>query len=453
MNVFIIVLGSKLIFDNYAKKRIVFHSFLLYIVSSSFVSFLQLVRDKSLPETICCNCIMRINCCLEFQRCIVRNMLNHRIRYYYNIGDRANVLKYQTECKSFQTKCMTLPSGVSESFFNDSSLTRLLRNPTAEKTTAAFLPDRIVNNDTAGLIISDVRTEELPQEPDSTGDEIDDMDTQPHTSDYGETSTTSGVELLEPMFQTSENANETESGGNIEVLSARRKQTEPVSYQCQHCNKVYRQANAWRKHTRTHQVTDQRKPISQKPKHKCPDCNQEFESMTVLRKHSIVHEKRFVCKTCGELFRIKHDFTWHVVCCEARSTAMEASDEPRRRTRSQGRPSALVAAVRRSDGDSSPNVHDSASMASNDNASAISRYSVDSTRADSMYNERIEVVKLWTKQLDIGDKPDPKDLTSNNVRDDDCVSVLSDISSMTRISDVSSSTASSSMSISSILSR
>lgn len=401
---------------------------------------------------------MRINCCLEFQRCIVRNMLNHRIRYYYNIGDRANVLKYQTECKSFQTKCMTLPSGVSESFFNDSSLTRLLRNPTAEKT-AAFLPDRIVNNDTAGLIISDVRTEELPQEPDSTGDEIDEMDAQPHTSDFGETSIPTGVELLEPMFQTSENANETESGGNIhaqiEVLSARRKHTEPISYQCQHCSKVYRQANAWRKHMRTHQVTDQqRKSISQKPKHKCPDCNQEFESLTVLRKHSIVHEKRFVCKTCGELFRIQHDFTWHTVCCEAKSTAMEASDEPRRRTRSQGRPSALVSVMKRNNridnGDSSPSARGDAL---NDNASAISRYSVDSTRADSMYNERIEVVKLWTKQLEIGDKPDPKDLTSNNVRDDDCVSVLSDISSMTRISDVSSSTASSSMSMSSILSR
>lgn len=391
---------------------------------------------------------MRINCCLEFQRCIVRNMLNHRIRYYYNIGDRANVLKYQTECKSFQTKCMTLPSGVSESFFNDSSLTRLLRNPTVQKS-AAFLPDRIVNNDTAGLIISDVRTEELPQEPDSTGDEIDEMDVQPHTSDYGETSTTSGVELLEPMFQTSEHAHETESGGNIhaqnEVLSARRKQTEPISYQCQYCNKVYRQANAWRKHTRTHQVTDQRKPISQKPKHKCPDCNQEFESLTVLRKHSIVHEKRFICKTCGELFRIQHDYTWHTVCCEAKSTALEASDEPRRRTRSQGRPSVLGSMVRRSNG--------ARANALNDAASSTSRCSVDSTRADSMYNERIEVVKLWTKQLEIGDKPDPKDLTSNNVRDDDCVSVLSDISSMTRISDVSSSTASSSMSISSILSR
>lgn len=389
-------------------------------------------------------------------------MLNHRIRYYYNIGDRANVQKYQTECKSFQTKCMTLPSGVSESFFNDSSLTRLLRNPTAEKTSAAFLPDRIVNNDTAGLIISDVRTEELPQEPDSTGDEIDDMDAQPNTSDYGETSTTTGVDLLEPMFQTSENVNETESGGNIhtqnEVLSARRKQTEPPSYQCQYCNKVYRQANAWRKHVRTHQVTaEQRKSVSQKPKHKCPDCNQEFESLTVLRKHSIVHEKRFVCKTCGEFFRIKHDYTWHTVCCEAKSTALEASDEPRRRTRSQGRPSVLGSMMRRSDrinnGDSSPSGRDNASNISNDNVSATSRYSVDSTRADSMYNERIEVVKLWTKQLEIGDKPDPKDLTSNNVRDDDCVSVLSDISSMTRISDVSSSTASSSMSISSLLSR
>lgn len=363
-------------------------------------------------------------------------MLNHRIRYYYNNGDRANVVKYQTECKSFQTKCMTLPSGVSESFFNDSSLTRLLRN---QPDKGAFLPDSIVNNDTAGLIISDVRTEELPQEPDSTGDEIDEMEIELSNNGFVEANTS--VELLEPMFQTSENALDTESGGNIHVqndaIAARRKQTEPTSYQCQHCNRVYRRSNAWRKHLRTHQVTDQRKPISEKPKHKCSDCNQEFESVTVLRKHSIVHEKQFICKFCGELFRLMHDYSWHIICCEAKNAPTNSSI--RRRTRSQGRTS--EGSVRRSNrisGNSPDNV-----------SVAASRLSVDSTQTDSMYNERIEVVKLWAKQLDIGDKPDPKDLTSNNVRDDDCVSIMSDISSMTRLSEVSSISTSSSVQTSS----
>lgn len=51
---------------------------------------------------------------------------------------------------------------------------------------------------------------------------------------YTDASTTSRIDLLKQMFQTPENVNETELDGNIEVLSARRKQTESVSHQCQH---------------------------------------------------------------------------------------------------------------------------------------------------------------------------------------------------------------------------
>lgn len=379
-----------------------------------------MVRDKSLPETICCNCIMRINCCLEFQRCIIRNILNHRIRYYYNIGDRAKVAKYQNECKTFQTKCMKLPSGVSESFFNDSSLNRLLRNKSERQGT----PETIVNNGTAGLIISDVRTEELPQEPDSTGDEIDELESVSsafNSSVYNGT-VSAGIindsntgELLEPMFQTSESALDTESGGNIHVQnaarSAKRKFNDHGSFQCQVCNKIYRKASALRKHLRTHQTFEHRKSFIDKLKHKCPICEQEFESMNILRKHSVIHEPQFICNVCGEGFRLKHDYSWHLICCEAKHN-YDSSTASQRRTRSQGR-------------------------------SSTRRYSVDSTQTDSMYNERIEMVKLWTKHLEIGEKPDPKDLTIANVRDDDCASIISDVSGTTRISDVSSSSLSS----------
>lgn len=337
---------------------------------------------------------------------------------------------------------MTLPSGVSEALLNDSSvLARFLRDPSAERatTTAAFLPARTANNDTAGLVLSKVRTDELPQEPESSGDENDAFDVQPSAS------STNGTPSTGPKSknQKADHASETASNATSTTSHAkRRKQTESMSYQCPHCPKVYRQASAWRKHLRKHQTSDQRsRPVAliQRPKHKCPDCNQEFESMTVLRKHSIVHEKPFICKTCGEVFRIKHDFTWHAVCCEAKNTAMNSTDEPRRRTRSQGRPIEINATKkphhRMDDSRSTQNAN------FNDNASMSSHYSVDSTRADSMYNERIEVVKLWTEQLDIGDKPDPKDLTSNSVRDDDCMSVMSDVSTMSRISDVSTSRA------------
>lgn len=411
-------------------------------------SVFQLVRDKSLPETICCNCIMRINCCLEFQRCIIRNMLNHRIRYYYNIGDRANVVKYQNECKSFQTKCMSLPSGVSESFFNDSSLNRLLRNQ-GEKS-SDFLPDRIANNDSAGLLISDVRTEELPQEPDSTGDEIEEIDSESNV----ETSATS-IELLDPLFHAAESIRDAEALGIAsEVVAKPRKKAEPITYECQYCDKVYRRANAWRKHVRSHQVGDQRKVPNQKPKYKCPECSQEFETLTVLRKHSIVHMERFICGTCNEEFRSHYDYSWHAICCEAKNTPSTDADSNRRRTRSQTRSIAAARAKKVSESATdTPTTSRNSKKKTVDAVSVSSRNSMDSTQADSMYNERIEVVKQWAKQLDIGDKPDPKDLTSNNVQDDDCLSIMSDMSGMTRISDISLSTASSLMSVPSILSR
>lgn len=397
-----------------------------------FFSF-QLVRDKSLPETICCNCIMRINCCLEFQRCIVRNMLNHRIRYYYNIGDRTNVIKYQNECKSFQTKCMSLPSGVSESFFNDSSLNRLLRNH-GEK-----------SNDSAGLIMNDVRGDELPQEPDSTGDEIEEIES--NAERFGETSSTS-VDLIEPIFSRVDH----QVNVNDVMITTRRRQIEQITYQCTYCPKIYRRANAWRKHIRSHQMTDQRKIVGQKPKYKCPDCSQEFETLTVLRKHSIVHQKSFICQTCNNVFRSHYDFSWHTICCEAKHSPINDPNSNRRRTRSQTR-SIAAAHLEQDEINESPKSSKNHQTNHLDNISLSSRYSVDSTQADSMYNERIEVVKQWAKQLEIGDKPDPKDLTSNNIQDDDCLSIISDISGMTRISDISLSTASSSMSIPSILSR
>ena len=367
-------------------------------------------------------------------------MLNHRIKYYYKIGDRANVMKYQNECKLFQTKCMQLPSGVAETFFNDSSLTRLLRSQSGKS------PDTnsIVNNDSGGLIISDVRTEELPQEPDSTGDEIDELDSEVSGLNARYADEVSPFDLLEPMFQTSESALDTESGGNIhtqnEAINARRKHNENLTYQCQHCNKIYRKAHVWRKHLRSHQIIDQRKTnaataaaAGEKRKHKCPDCSQDFDTLNVLKKHSIVHEKCYSCNICGDTFRLVHDFSWHMISCEAKTSATtETTHSARRRTRSQGRPLSMVIPLRQGFDDDDDDCMDSVSR-------APSRCSVDSTQTDSLYNEKIEVVKLWAAQLDIGEKPDPKDLANNNLQDDDCLSVISGVSGMTRISEVSSS--------------
>lgn len=349
-------------------------------------------------------------------------MLNHRIRYYYNIGDRAKVAKYQHECKKFQTKCMKLPSGISESFFHDSSLNRLLRSK-SEKLPAS---GTIVNNGTAGLIISDVRTEELPQEPDSTGDEIDESESVSSAFTREDVpfdpNTTGG--LLEPMFQTSESALDTESGGNIDVQnaarSARRKHNENSSIQCQQCNKIYRKANALRKHMRTHQIhLEHRKSINEKLKFKCTVCFQEFESQNVLRKHSIIHEPKIICKVCGESFRLQYDYSWHKTCCEAKHNSNN-TNASQRRTRSQGR-------------------------------SSRGRYNGNSSHTNSSYNDRIEMVKLWTKDLEIGEKPDPKVLAHADVGEDDCASIISDVSSFTRISGLSSgseSTSNSSLTIS-----
>lgn len=375
-------------------------------------------------------------------------MLNHRIKYYYEIGDRANVLKYQTECKTFQTKCMSLPSGVSESFFNDSSLTRLLRGQMDNRP----LPDSIVNTDTAGLIISDVRTEEVPQEPDSTGDEIDDNEISARQSTSTMSSpaaaTAASFELLEPMFQTSENVLDTESGGNI----AQRKNNESTTFQCQYCNKIYRKATAWRKHVRSHQMIEQRKVTAngtagpngstEKRKHKCIDCSLEFDTLNVLRKHSIIHEQRFTCHLCDNSFRLEHDYTWHMICCNAKNSIGDTMHSMRRSTRSQGQSIKEKSTTESSCGRGRRTRKDKAAADDVfDGRSETSRCSVDSTQTDSMYNEKLEVVKRWTKQLDIGERPDPKDLVNNNLRDDDSISVMSDMSGMTRISEVSSSSA------------
>lgn len=392
--------------------------------------------DVTLPKAICVNCVVRMNSCLDAQRGIIRNMYNHRIRYYHTRGDRETVLRLQRECAAYKTNCMKLPGGLTTSFFTEPVVTRVVCNPNVPRTRT--LPGRIVNNDAAGLIISDVRTEELPQEPDSTGDEIDDTDATPHTSEIGEASTSASAELLEPMFQTSENANETESGGNIhvqnEALSARRKKNDPISYKCPHCNKVYRQAAAWRRHIRTHQGADQRKSINQKPKFKCPNCTQEFESLAVLNKHSILHAPKFVCEDCHHSTTLEYVHSWHRVQCAAESLALNVTvaDTPNRRTRSQGRPDKPASVAGR---DGAPTRR--AATNEDDNTSRSSHSSLHSTQSDSMYDERIAVVQMWAKQLEIGDKPDPKDLTSGNKRDDDAVSVRSDISGMTRLSNVS----------------
>lgn len=338
-----------------------------------------MIRDGSLPETLCCICVARINVCVQFQRMFIKNMMINRISYYNKTGDDPNLLNNQEQWRALRDRYMKYPTHVSKAFFKETSVTQMMRVPLARR--------NIMNTDTAGLIISDVRTEERPQEPDSTGGQIEHV--------HATAVPTAGSELLEPMFQTSENAKDTESGGNIDAqnraTSRKRHNSDRGTFPCQYCDKIYQRAYAWRKHMRSHQAIEQRRTMAnnkavgaaKKRTFKCPECDQVFKTKYVLRKHGAKHEKWYTCNVCSKKFRSSHEITWHKVECDAKNSVM--GKRKRRRTRSHER------TIR-----------------------SRSNCSTESTQTDSMYNVRIKGVKEWVYQMS-SKRPNPKGLV-NNIR-------------------------------------
>lgn len=433
---------------------------MLFSVTSLIFQFLsQKMGEKAVPNTICSNCVIRMNCCVEFQRRIKQNILEHRIQYYYKINRRTHMQKYQNELKVLQSKCSALPSEVANTIFGDTSIMQLMDTDMTDASPSGA--DSSVNADSTGFIISDVRTEEIAQEPNSTGDEFDMMEdkrsrspTVVPVSRTNSNCSSSIVELLEPMFQTSENVHETESGGNIQ---GRRKQNEAANYQCTYCYKIYRKMNAWRKHERGHRAEQRRNAaiglpsstkstaavVTKKRKYKCTDCDLEFDTINGWRKHGIVHEQQHECQLCGQLFRLQLEYEWHLICCNAKNS-INGTTTTQRHTRAIGMFSDTASfnvhqAKQCSITECGPN--DAQPEA--DNHSESHRRSVDTPETGSIYNDKMETVKLWTSQLDIGDKPDPTELMDSNIddgnNDEDVMSVLSDVTDMTNYTAVSSS--------------
>lgn len=149
--------------------------------------------------------------------------------------------------------------------------------------------------------------------------------------------------LLEPMYQTSENASDTESGGNIYLqndeipgpVRRRAKQT----YACVICNKIYRRKYYLQKHMRKHQLTKKVVVKHLDKSYWChvPECNQTFASLALLRKHGVQHTD-LVCVACEKRFSVWYDFQWHIASCSelARGQLKQTNVFTIRRTRSLG---------------------------------------------------------------------------------------------------------------------
>lgn len=264
--------------------------------------------------------------------------MNHRINFYYKSGDGVRLHRYPAENNVLPCR-VALPNGVNE-------------------------PP--INSNAVGLVISDVRTEESAQEPDSTGEEVAAaaaaaLRAIAHNSSACSNGDAFG-DLLEPMFQTSENVHETESGGTIEVASGRKQQA-PIAYQCDYCKKIYRKANAWRKHVRSHQMSNAGSAVGRLAAQRAPPNNgraaviepiagpsrQPMENNVAVvnvpgqpepeggwRNHVMALEKRYDCEHCGRHFFLLNEYDWHTATCEARKMADESivqSMRKRRRTR------------------------------------------------------------------------------------------------------------------------
>lgn len=158
-------------------------------------------------------------------------------------------------------------------------------------------------------------------------------------ADHIPSSQTSSQSHLDVMYEQTESALVTESGGALEQYK-----TPPL--QCCFCTKEFVLQKPYNKHMRTHhsRLLSTRSGSSSRGRstphnavHECVDCSATFDSSTKLKTHSRIHLKRYYCMYCHKesLSQFDHDF--HEAECRGGHMAKEETVETGRMTRSRAR--------------------------------------------------------------------------------------------------------------------
>lgn len=377
----------------------------------------NIIADKCLPDTVCLKCIITVNLHLEFQNRTRRNIMKLRLNHCIKIGDFKRVKRYQKQSSSN----IDLFNGTHTPLSDECINADIIRNHEQ-------LLYSVVEDNDPKIIISDVRTEVIP-----------DLDKYLSYCDTDDTTTTDKQEqrnvmtaeenpidrleqsgLLEPMFQTSENVSDTESGGNIHVQNdeiTARQQRAFNKFSCNFCPKVYRKLHFMKKHMRKHQ-SQKRNENRIKAKYIChvTECQEVFDSMHLLRKHCLTHDKILKCPACPETFVLHHDYSWHVVQCQAVQESVEADNNKNtdsqvsnggRRTRSQCLALSIHNIISKNNVDN----------AENDDDQSVISFATD--RTDPMFHEKQSYINNWKTDMTPA-------IDSNEIEDDyDCISDIS----------------------------
>ncbi|XP_055707621.1 transcriptional repressor protein YY1-like [Phlebotomus papatasi] len=92
---------------------------------------------------------------------------------------------------------------------------------------------------------------------------------------------------------------------HVDVISMRTSPDRPMQCPIVHCNKVFEQHSAMKKHIRTHGPR----------RYKCEECHLSFVESSKLKRHQLVHtgEKNFLCdfEGCGKRFSLSFNLKTH----------------------------------------------------------------------------------------------------------------------------------------------